>query len=206
MAATASGSSSDDAAKRPVSNLNPANAITASRFLALPVFWWAVAHQEQQLALLAIMICAFLDVFDGLVARIFHYQTPFGEVFDGLTDGFCYAFFMGVAVGYGLAPLAPVVIIIAVGLINLWMRVRYAKRMGRTTNYRSFAMERLVGFAAYLTPLAVLGWSVSYYFWAFALINVVVVIHDAKRMLVDPVPAEPEQGDALPAGAIGGVP
>ena len=185
MAATAV----SNAPARAVSNLNPANAITASRFLTLPVFWWAVARGEVQLAILSVAVCALLDVFDGVVARVFHYQTPFGEVFDGLADGFCYAFFMVTVAWFGLAPPVAVAIIIAVGLINLAMRVAYAKRLGRTANYRSFAMERLVGFAAFLTPFAVVGWSVAFYFWAYAAINVIVVLRDAKRMLIDPVPA-----------------
>ena len=88
--------------------------------------------------------------------------------------------------------IAIMAIIIAIGLVNLAMRVAYAKRLGRTANYRSFAMERLVGFAAFLAPLAVVGWSVSYYFWSYAVINVVVVLHDAKRMLIDPVPSVAE--------------
>ena len=188
MAATAA----SEAPTRVVSNLNPANAITASRFLTLPVFWWAVGRGEQQLAILTVAVCALLDVFDGIVARVFHYQTPFGEVFDGLADGFCYAFFMVTVAWFGLAPPAAVAIIIAVGLLNLAMRVAYAKSRGRTANYRSFAMERLVGFAAFLTPFAVVEWSVAFYFWAYAIINVVVVVRDAKRMLFDPVPQPQE--------------
>jgi hypothetical protein len=31
-----------------VSNLNPANAVTASRFLTLPPFWYAVDHGYNQ--------------------------------------------------------------------------------------------------------------------------------------------------------------
>ena len=39
------------------SNLNPANAITASRFLTLPPFLWAVDHGYQQYATLLLFVC-----------------------------------------------------------------------------------------------------------------------------------------------------
>ena len=69
------------------SNLNPANAITASRFLCLPLFFWAMGNHDQQAATLIVLICGLLDKVDGLAARIFDCRTQFGEVFDGIADG-----------------------------------------------------------------------------------------------------------------------
>ena len=54
-----------------VSNVNPANAVTASRFLTLPVFVWAVSNSYYQVASVAIIVCGLPDLLDGAVARIF---------------------------------------------------------------------------------------------------------------------------------------
>ena len=56
---------------RKVSVWNPANAVTASRFLTLPPFFWAVTHDDRQWALVAILICGLMDKLDGLVAKVF---------------------------------------------------------------------------------------------------------------------------------------
>jgi CDP-diacylglycerol--glycerol-3-phosphate 3-phosphatidyltransferase len=175
------------------SNLNPANAITGSRFLTLPPFLWAVDSGRYQIAALLVCFCAVLDLFDGAVARAFDCITPFGEVFDAIADGFCYGFFLLVMVAYGWVPWLPVVLIIAMGVANLALRTLYARRAGRTVNYRSFAMERCVGFAAYLGGFGTTGYMVDYFFWTFAAIMAVTLVHDTKRMAFDPIdpPAQP---------------
>lgn len=194
------------------SNLNPANAVTASRFLILPPFVWAVHHGYSQWATLLLMTCGVLDLFDGLLARLFRCQTPFGEVFDAITDGFCYGFALLVLVGYGWVPWPPVAIIVALGLVNTFLRGVYARRAGRTTNFRSFAMERLAAYAAYLGGFGTSGIEVELYFWGFVVLMTVVVIHDAKRMVFDPVvderrpetqagaPRDGRSAGAMPAG------
>ncbi len=173
--------------KRIVSPLNPANAVTASRFLTLPPLFWAIDHGYRQWATLLVIICGLLDKLDGLVARIFDCRSTFGELFDAITDGICYSFGLIVCVAYGWAPLVPVVAILALGLANTGMRAIYAKRAGRATNYKSYAMERLVAYTAYLVGFATGGYEVTFFYWMFVPIVVVIVAHDAKRMLVDPV-------------------
>jgi phosphatidylglycerophosphate synthase len=150
------------------SNLNPANAVTASRFLTLPPFVWAVDRGYHQTAMLLLLLCGVLDLFDGL----------------------CYGFAIIVLTAYGRVPWAPVAIILALGLLNAGLRWVYARRAGRTTNYQSHAMERLVAFAAYLGGFGTLGFQVTFYFWTFVALLAVVVAHDAKRMVLDPVAAE----------------
>jgi phosphatidylglycerophosphate synthase len=172
------------------SNLNPANAVTASRFLTLPPFVWAVDRGYYQTAMLLLLLCGVLDLFDGAVARLFKCQTAFGEVFDAIADGLCYGFAIIVLTAYGRVPWAPVAIILALGLLNAGLRWVYARRAGRTTNYQSHAMERLVAFAAYLGGFGTLGFQVTFYFWTFVALLAVVVAHDAKRMVLDPVAAE----------------
>jgi cardiolipin synthase (CMP-forming) len=172
------------------SNLNPANAITASRFLTLPPFVYFAANGHYQLATATAFLCGVLDLFDGLVARKFNCQTPFGEVFDAIADGICYGFMIIVLTVLGYAPLIPVIAIVVLGVANTLMRGVYLRRAGRTTNYRSFAMERVVAFAAYLVGFATTGMMVDYFYYTCAAVMAVVILHDAKRMLVDPIPPE----------------
>ncbi|HUS31292.1 MAG TPA: CDP-alcohol phosphatidyltransferase family protein [Kofleriaceae bacterium] len=175
-------------APRVVSPYNPANAVTASRFLCLPPLLWAIDHGYHQWATLFIMICGLLDKVDGLVARIFDCRSAFGELFDAITDGICYGFGLIVVAAYGWAPVLPVVAIIFLGLANSAMRFVYVKRAGRTTNYKSYAMERLVAYTGYLIGFATGGFQVTYFYWVFVPLMLVIVGYDTKRMLIDPIP------------------
>lgn len=173
---------------RVVSRLNPANAVTASRFFTLPLLWWAVDHSYHQYATLFIIICGLLDKLDGLVAKIFNCRSAFGELFDAITDGICYGFGLILVAAYGWAPVVPVVFVIGLGLLNSGLRFVYIKRAGRAVNYKSYAMERIVAYTGYLIGFATGGMEVKFFYWAFVPIMLVIVLHDAKRMLVDPVP------------------
>jgi phosphatidylglycerophosphate synthase len=176
---------------RRVSPWNPANAVTASRFLTLPFLWWAVDHGYHQHATLFIIICALLDKVDGLVAKLFDCRSTFGELFDAITDGLCYGFGLVLVAAYGWAPIAPIVVVIALGIANTCLRFVYLRRAGRTVNYKSYAMERVVAYAGYLIGFATSGMEVNFFYWALVPVMLVIVVHDAKRMLVDPVPAGP---------------
>lgn len=175
------------------SNLNPANAVTASRFLTLPPLVYAVDHGQTQLATLLLMICGSLDLVDGVVARIFRCQTQFGAVFDAVADAVCYGFAMLLMAIYGWAPWGAVAIILVLGLVNMGLRAVYARRAGRTINYYSPAMERIVGFAAYLAAFATAHYQVAWFYWTFSALMMVVMIRDAKRMVLDPIPERPAQ-------------
>ncbi len=173
---------------RVVSPWNPANAVTASRFFCLPLFVWAVHNEYRQWATLFIVICGFLDKLDGLVAKLFDCRSAFGEMFDAITDGICYGFCLIVVAAYGWAPVFPVIFILVLGLANTALRGIYAKRAGRTVNYKSYAMERLVAYTGYLIGFATADMEVTFYFWLFLPLMLVVVLHDAKRMLIDAIP------------------
>lgn len=183
---------------RVVSRWNPANAVTASRFLCLPPFVWAVDNGYHQWATLFIFICGVLDKVDGLVARVFDCRSAFGELFDAITDGICYGFALILVAAYGWAPTLPVVLIIGLGLLNTAMRGVYVRRAGRTVNYKSYAMERIVGYTGYLIGFATAAFEVHFYYWVFVPLMTVIVIHDAKRMLVDPIPPIPPIPPAAP--------
>jgi len=102
------------AAPRKVSRLNPANAVTASRFLTLPPLYWAIDHGHHQWATLFILVCGLLDKLDGLAAKVFNCRSAFGELFDAITDGICYGFGLIVVAAYGWAPAIPVAMLLAV--------------------------------------------------------------------------------------------
>jgi phosphatidylglycerophosphate synthase len=179
---------STGAAPRVVSRWNPANAVTASRYLTLPVLWWAIDHEYRAWATLCIAFCAILDKLDGLVAKVFDCKSPFGELFDAITDGICYGFALIVVAAYGWAPVIPVIAILFLGVANSAMRGAYVRRAGRTTNYKSYAMERLVAYTAYLIGFATSGMEVRYFYWLFVPLMAATVLYDTKRMLVDPIP------------------
>ncbi|HTR53537.1 MAG TPA: CDP-alcohol phosphatidyltransferase family protein [Kofleriaceae bacterium] len=175
--------------RREVSKWNPANAVTASRFLTLPLFVWAVQHGYRQWATLFILVCGLLDKLDGLVARMFDCRSAFGEMFDAITDALCYGFALIVVAWHGWAPAIPVALAIALGLTNTAMRAQYARRIGRATNYKSYAMERVVAYTGYLIGFATGNMEVTYFFWLFPVVMGLVLLHDGKRMLLDPIPA-----------------
>jgi len=187
MAATGPAST----AARVVSPFNPANAVTASRFLCLPPFVWAVDNGYHQWATLFMFICGILDKLDGAVAKLFDCRSAFGEVFDAITDGVCYGFGMIVLVAYGWAPVIPAVIVVGLGIVNSVFRFIYAKRAGKTVNYKSYAMERVVGFVAFMIGFATGPMETHFYYYYFLPIFVLSIVYDAKRMLIDPVPGAP---------------
>ncbi len=169
--------------------VNPANAVSVSRLLALPPFLWAVAHGYKDVAMLTALACGLLDKLDGLVAKVFDCKSEFGGILDAVMDGICYGFFLSVLVAYGWVPAIPAIGVIVLGAVNTVARAAYTRRLGRATNYKSFAMERVVAFAAYLAGFGTLQYEVDYFFWTALAVMGVVVIHDLKRMLIDPVPA-----------------
>jgi phosphatidylglycerophosphate synthase len=179
---------------REPSNVNPANAITASRFLTVPVFFWAIAHREVQIATLAVLICGVFDLFDGWVARKLGCQTAFGAVFDALADGVCYGLMVFCLSIYGWVPWIPVALTVVMGFTNIWMRWRYLKRARRTVNYQSFAMEKMTAYIAYLVGAGVSGFQIPLYYWAYPVMMTIVLAHDTKRMLIDPIDPPPRTG------------
>lgn len=174
--------------------VNPANAVTASRYFTLPLFVYWLERGQYQLATLSVVVCGVLDLFDGAVARAFKCTSGFGELLDAVTDALCYGFFMVYLAAGGRLPWVPVAGILALGVLNTGFRAVYARRVGRATNYRSYAMERVVALAAYLSGFGTTGFVPVYFAWVCFGLMAVVVAHDAKRMLIDPVPSDP--GDA----------
>lgn len=164
--------------------------MTASRFLTVPALIYCVDRGDYQYASVLMFICAFLDVFDGKVAKLFKCTSEFGEIFDAVADAVCYGtFFITLAI-YEWLPRVPVIIIVGAGALNVVMRAMYARRAGKAVNYRSWAMERVVGYGALLIGAGLCRYEVTYYSWAFVFVMVLVLLHDTKRMLVDEIVEE----------------
>jgi phosphatidylglycerophosphate synthase len=168
--------------------VNPANAVTASRYLTLPPFWYWLDRGDYQLATLMVIVCGVLDLFDGAVARAFKCTSGFGELLDAVTDALCLGYFLVLLLVYDRMPVVPVLGIVGLGVLNAGFRAIYARRAGRATNYRSYAMERLVAYIAYVVGFGVAGFEQVYFSWVTFVVMAIVVARDTKRMLLDPVP------------------
>src|SRR5690606_23720703 len=107
--------------------VNPANAITASRYLTLPPFWYWLDSGDYQLATLMVIVCGVLDLFDGAVARAFNCSSGFGELLDAITDALCYGYFLVLLAFYDRLPAVPVAGILGVGVVNAGFRAVYAR-------------------------------------------------------------------------------
>jgi phosphatidylglycerophosphate synthase len=169
------------------SNVNPANAMTAARFVTLPWFIWALEREDAQMATLALIVCGLLDVFDGLVARLLRCTTPFGAVFDAITDAICYGTMLLLLPVYGLVPWAPIAAILGFGVLTLIERALFARRAGQTINYRSYAMEKMAAYAAFLIGCGLAQFEVTMVFWAYVVLVSIIFVHDTKRLLIDPI-------------------
>lgn len=169
--------------------INPANAITGSRFFTLPAFVYYMGEGQYQWALVMVILCGVLDLFDGMAARAFNCTSGFGEMFDAAADGICYGFMLAYLAYNGHLPYVPILGIVGLGIVNSAGRLAYAKRIGRTTNYRSWAMERTVAFTVYLVGFGTMHIEQVFFSWACFGLMAVILVHDLKRMLIDPVPA-----------------
>jgi phosphatidylglycerophosphate synthase len=168
--------------------VNPANAITASRIVALVPYTYCVDIHDIQWAGLIVLYSAMADVVDGKVAKYFKCTSTFGEMFDAITDALCYGYMLALLVYVGWVPAIPAIGILVMGGLNTGMRAIYVRRAGRTTNYESFAMERVVAYVAFVVGMGTVHFVEDFLTWGCGILMAVVLLHDTKRMLIDPIP------------------
>ena len=147
--------------------------------------------RRASVATLFILICGLLDKLDGLAAKVFNCRSAFGELFDAIADAICYGFAprarrrlrLG-AVDRGRSRSSPLG-----AREHRRCACVYVKRLGRAANYKSYAMERVVAYTG--VPDRVRD---RRHGGGVLLLAVRAGdgdrprLHDAKRMLVDPVP------------------
>ena len=66
--------------------LTPANQITILRLIFVPIFAILVIDRNYPWALVTLCAAAVSDVVDGLVARLFHQESPLGVALDPIAD------------------------------------------------------------------------------------------------------------------------
>ena len=95
---------------------NPANAVTASRFLTLPPFVWAVDNGYHQWATLFVLICAACSTRSmALVAKIFNCRSHVRRGVRRDHRRHLLRLRLIVLAAYGWVPVVPVVVIVALG-------------------------------------------------------------------------------------------
>lgn len=180
--------------------VNPANGITLARMLAFFPFWHFVAAGQRHYALFVLVTAGFADLWDGYVAKKFNCQTKFGELFDAIADGALYGACYIVLTLEGWVPRTQIFILLGLGVANAVFRFIYGLRAGRAVNFVSPGMEKFVCYVVWSIAFAVMSYDIEYFYWLGVVAMAIIVAHDAKRMLLDPVPS-PSAGDAAGGAA-----
>ncbi len=169
---------------------NPANAVTSTRLLVLPVVVWAMATHRVVLALVLLIYSGVVDLVDGSIARYFRCAGPFGEMLDAISDAGLFLVTLVTAALTGYVEVAPVAAFLGVGVVNALGRVVHIRRVGRVTNFRSYASESVGGATFFVLVGVLLDFYAETAVWSMTLITAVVVVHDYWRILT--LPREPE--------------
>lgn len=172
--------------------MNPANVVTSTRLLVLPVAAWAMATHRVVLALVLLIYSGVIDLIDGSIARYFNCAGPFGEMLDAISDAGLFLVILVTAAVTGYVDPVPVAAFLGAGVINALGRVIHIRRVGRVTNFRSYASESLGGATFFVLVAVLLDFYVETAVWSMTILTVIVVVHDYWRILT--LPRESEAG------------
>lgn len=162
---------------------NPANAVTSTRLLVLPVVVWAMATHRVVLALVLLIYSGVIDLIDGSIARYFKCAGPFGEMLDAISDAGLFLVTLVSAALTGYVDPVPVAAFLGIGVVNALGRVIHIRRVGRVTNFRSYASEAVGGATFFVLVGVLLDFYAETAIWSMALLTTVVVVHDYWRIL-----------------------
>lgn len=162
---------------------NPANAVTSTRLLVLPVAAWAMATHRVVLALVLLIYSGVIDLIDGSIARYFQCAGPFGEMLDAISDAGLFLVTLVTAALTGYVDPLPVAVFLGVGVVNALGRVIHIRRVGRVTNFRSYASESLGGATFFVLVGVLLDFYPEVTIWWMSAVTAVVVVHDYHRIL-----------------------
>ncbi len=170
--------------------LNPANVLTSTRLFILPVIVWGMVQRHVWLTLALLIYSGVVDLVDGKVARYFKCSSTFGEMLDAISDAALFLIILVTAALTGYADPVPVAVFLALGVVNAFGRVIHIRRVGRVTNFRSYASEMLGGTSFFLLVAVLLDFYVETCLWWMSALTLVVVVHDYVRILTLPVDGE----------------
>ena len=176
--------------KKKVPIVNPANALTFTRILVLPLALWAFYTHNIYLGTGVITYSGVVDAIDGKVARFFNCSSTFGEFLDAVSDALLFLTCMLGGAYFGYAPWGLVLVFMALGGINALGRVIFVKRTGDVTNFQSFASEVLGGVTFWVLAALYLDYYVDIAIKGLILFTIIILIHDYYRILTYPVKKE----------------
>jgi len=162
---------------------NPANAATSTRILVLPAVVWAMATHRVVLALVLLIYSGVVDLVDGSIARYFKCSSGFGEMLDAISDAGLFLVTLVTAAITGYVAPVPVIVFLGVGVVNALGRVIHIRRVGRVTNFRSYASEAVGGATFFVLVGVLLDFYAETVIWCMVLLTAVVVVHDYFRIL-----------------------
>ena len=80
-------------------------------------------------------------------------------------------------------------LLVLIAVVLVVFRFIYGVRAGRAVNFVSPGMEKFVCYVVWSIAFSVMDFDIAYFYWLGVVVMGGIVLHDAKRMLLDPVPA-----------------
>jgi cardiolipin synthase len=133
------------------------NALSASRLIGVPIFFWLiVGPKRDDLALYILVVSAFTDWLDGYLARKLNQFSRLGELLDPLADRL---YVVAALIALYLRDLIPVWVVIALLSRDILMSLvlLYLKRFGITGIPVHFVGKAATMNLLYALPLILLG-------------------------------------------------
>lgn len=190
------------------------NVLSGLRLLGVPLFLWLVlGPEEDELALLVLMVSGVTDYLDGYLARRLDQRSTLGEILDPVADRL---YILAVLVGLGLREVVPwwVVVILPLRDALLWCLVPFLRTRGYSSLPVHFLGKAATFNLLYAFPLLLLGdgsgtvatlalvfgwafafWGIGLYWWAG-----ILYAWQVRKLLVTTEPL-PRSARRAPAAA-----
>lgn len=161
------------------------NVLSGLRLLGVPLFLWLVlGPEEDELALLVLVVSGITDFLDGYLARRLDQRSSIGEILDPVADRL---YILAVIIGLGLREVIPwwVVVILPLRDALLWGLVPFLRTRGYSALPVHFLGKAATFNLLYAFPLLLLGegegvvatlalvfgwafavWGIGLYWWA----------------------------------------
>ncbi|MFT4298129.1 MAG: CDP-alcohol phosphatidyltransferase family protein [Aeromicrobium sp.] len=133
------------------------NALSFARLLLVPVFLWLVlGPQEDELALVVLVVSGVTDYLDGKLARKLGQTSKIGAILDPVADRL---YILAVVVGLGLREIIPWWLVVAIPLrdVFLFSLVPFLRTRGFSSLPVHFLGKAATAGLLYAFPLLLLG-------------------------------------------------